>query len=153
MHAATGPQIPPSPPEILTIGVDGLLVRFGQALDEPANRAALAFRAALDALALPGVLETSTALTSAFLRFDLRATDHATLRGALERLLSSRDWFAAPLPRGRRLWRVPAVFGTALAPQLDEAARAAGRSPAEAVADLCARPLRVQTIGCAPGQP
>lgn len=69
--------------------------------------------------------------------------DPAQIRAALSALLAERDWWQAPLPEGRRLWRVPAVFGTDLAPQLTEAA----------IASLCAAPLRVQTIGFAPGQP
>ena len=32
-------------PQVRTVGVDGLLVSFGNSLSEPANRAALAFRA------------------------------------------------------------------------------------------------------------
>lgn len=140
-------------PAIATIGVDGVLVRFGAELSERANRAALAFRAALEAEQLSGVEETSTSLTSVYLRFALSATDHATLRTALEALLASRDWYRADLPQGRRLWRVPAVFGTELAPQLDEAAELAGLSPDDAIAAICAAPLRVQTIGFAPGQP
>lgn len=140
-------------PAISPIGVDGLLVRFGADLTEAANRAALAFRAAMDGAELEGVMETSTSLTSAYLRFDLARGDHATLRGALERLLATQDWYEAPLPTGRKLWRVPAVFGTDLGPQLAEAAKLAGLSQAEAITSLCAQPLRVQTIGFAPGQP
>lgn len=140
-------------PEILPVGVEGLLVRFGTDLTEPANRAALALRAAIEAAALPGVEETATSLTAAYLRFDLRRTSVAALRAALEEIVGGRDWTAAPLPQGRRLWHVPTVFGTDLAPQLDEAAALAGRSAAQAIEDICAAPLRVQTIGFAPGQP
>jgi inhibitor of KinA len=140
-------------PAVHTLGVDGVLVRFGQTLTEGANRAALAFRAAIDRAAITGIEETSTSLTSVYLRFDLRATGHAPLVATVQELLDSRDWTLADLPRGRRLWRVPAVFGTDLAPQLDEAAALAGLSTAQAVEMLCATPLRVQAIGFAPGQP
>lgn len=135
------------------LGVDGLLISFGADLTEPANRAALAFRAAVDAAELPGLVELSTALTSVYLRLDLTCTDHATTRSALDGLLASRNWYEAALPEGRRLWHVPAIFGTDLAPQLDEAAALAGLSPAAAVTMLCSAPLRVQTIGFAAGQP
>ena len=135
------------------LGVDGLVISFGAELTEAANRAALAFRAGVEGADLPGLAEVATALTSVYLRFDLSCTDHAKMRAALNGLLASRNWYDAALPQGRRLWRVPAVFGTDLAPQLDEAAALAGLSPADAVAALCAAPLRVQTIGFAPGQP
>ena len=140
-------------PEVLSIGVDGLIVRFATTLSEPANRAALALRAAIDAACLPGVEETATSLCSTYLRLDLSLTDHARLRAALGEILAERNWRDAPLPKGRRLWHVPAVFGTELAPQLAEAAALAGCNPEEAIAEICAAPLRVQTIGFAPGQP
>lgn len=140
-------------PEIHTIGVDGLLVQFGTELTEPANRAALALRAALDAADMQGVLETATSLTSTYMRFDLAKTDHTTLRAAVAQIVGSRDWGTAPLPEGRKLWRVPAVFGTDLAPQLADVAALAGLTPDNAILQICAEPLRVQTIGFAPGQP
>lgn len=140
-------------PVIRSIGVDGFLISFSDTLTEAANRAALAFRAALEGAQLAGVEETSTSLASVYLRFDLRAVDHETLLSAVHSLLQQEDWYAAPLPTGRKLWRVPAVFGTGLAPQLDEAASLAGLTPDQAIAELCAHPLRVQAIGFAPGQP
>ncbi|MGY6411688.1 MAG: 5-oxoprolinase subunit B family protein [Alkalilacustris sp.] len=147
------PSPTPDAPSVHALGVDGLLVRFAERLSEGANRAALAFRAALEGDPPEGVEETATSLTSVHLRFDPTATDHARLRAALGPLLDGRDWYHAPLPGGRRLWRVPAAFCTDLAPQLEEAAALAGMSAAEAVAALCAAPLRMQTIGFAPGQP
>ncbi|WP_245770909.1 5-oxoprolinase subunit B family protein [Natronohydrobacter thiooxidans] len=140
-------------PTIHALGVDGVLISFGSELTEPANRAALAFHAALSGADLPGLKEAATSLTSVYLRLDLSACDLETLRPALATLLQSRDWYDAPLPATRRLWRVPALFGTELAPQLEEAAALAGLPPQDAIAELCAAPLRVQTIGFAPGQP
>lgn len=140
-------------PLIRPLGLDGLLVSFADTMSEPANRAALAFRevARLD---LPdGVIETSTSLASAYFRFDPLTLPHSVLRAALEHLLGTRDWYTAPLPEGRRLWRVPTVYGTERAPQLDEAAALAGLSPEDAVQRLSASRVRVLTIGFAPGQP
>lgn len=152
---ATGGTVPDRTafPQIRTVGTDGLLVSFGEALSEPANRAALAFRAAIEAADLPGLLETSASLVSAYLRFDLSVSDHATMQSALEALLASQDWTAAPLPGGRKLWRIPTVYGTNLAPQLKEAAAVAGLSPDDAIASISNARVRVQTIGFAPGMP
>ncbi len=140
-------------PAIYPLGVDGLLIRFGAQLGEAANRAALAFRAAVQGDPPVGVVESATSLTSVYLRFDLEKTDHARLREDLRPRLAGCDWYQSALPQGRRLWRVPAVFGTDLAPQLAEAAELAGMTPDQAIASLCAASLRVQTIGFAPGQP
>jgi len=139
--------------QIRTAGFDGFLVTFGEKLEEAANRAALAFRAAVDEAGWRGVRETSTSLVSTYLRFDPHCVDHAEMRGNLERLLGSRDWHAVPLPKNRRFWTVPVVFGTDLAPQFEEAAGLAGMPPDEAVASLTSETVRVQTIGFAPGMP
>ncbi|MGG7643531.1 5-oxoprolinase subunit B family protein [Rhodovulum sp. YNF3179] len=140
-------------PTIRTVGVDGLLVSFGARLSEPANRAALAFRDAVEAAGWDGVAESSTSLVSTYLRFDPVHADHETLRAALGDLLAARDWYAAPLPDGRRFWRIPTVYGGDHGPLLDEAAAAAGLTPEAAIESLSTSRVRVQTIGFAPGQP
>lgn len=140
-------------PRIRSVGMAGLLVQFADAMSEPANRAALAFRAAVDAQGWPEVRETSTSLVSAFVSVDLGATPVEALTEKLSDLLASRNWLDAPLPEGRTLWRVPTLYGTDAAPQLAEAAEAAGLSPEEAVAELSQARVRVLTIGFAPGQP
>jgi len=140
-------------PQIRTAGIDGILVTFGPALSEPANRAALAFRAAVDGAGWDGVEETSTSLVSAFVRFDPLHLTHKQLHTHLNALLSSTNWFEAPLPTGRRFFRIPTVFGTDLAPQLEDAAEAAGVTVSEALKTLSETRVRVQTLGFAPGQP
>ena len=140
-------------PRVHTVGVDGLLVRFGDRLSEAANRAALAFRGALEDTGLPGVQETTTSLASTYLRFDPLTHDHGDVQNALSQLIADRDWFAADLPQGRRLWRIPTVYGTDRAPQLEAAAAKAGLPLTEALQTLSTTRVRVQTIGFAPGQP
>lgn len=140
-------------PRICTVGFDGLLVSFAETMAEPSNRAALAFRAAVDSERWEGVIETSATLASTYIRFEPSQFAHANLRDRVEQLLRRQDWYKAPLPQGRRLWSVPTVYGGTLAPQLDEAAAAARLSPDEAVYRLSATTVRVLTIGFAPGQP
>ncbi len=140
-------------PLMRTVGFDGLLVTFSASMTEPANRAAIAFRGAFEALRLQGVLETSASLASAYVRFDPAQSSHQEIEAQATTLLTSRDWYSAPLPTGRRFWRVPTVYGTELAPQLEDAASAAGLSPTEAIERLGQTRVRVLTIGFAPGQP
>lgn len=140
-------------PKVRTAGYDGFVVSFADRLSEPANRAAIVFRNAIEAAGWSGVEETSTSLVSTYLRFDPLWMDHAEMRTQIDTLLTQEDWFAAPLPEGRRLWRVPTVFGTELAPQLEEAAEMAGMTAQEAIASISGTQVRVQTIGFAPGQP
>ena len=140
-------------PQIRTVGLSGLLVTFAQKITEPANRAALAFRAAVDAQDWPEVSETSTSLVSTFLAVDLATTPADAMKERLQELLKSRNWLDAPLPEGRTLWQVPTLYGTDLAPQLEEAAEVAGVDPDAAVKEISESRVRVLTIGFAPGQP
>lgn len=151
--------MPPRPetdrayPVIRPLGLTGMLVTFAEALSEPANRAALAFRAAFDADWPEGVEESSTSLVSTFIRFDPLRLSHDALRDRLAELLGTRDWYDAALPEGRRLWHIPTLYGTDLAPQLEEAAAAAGCDPDTAIAELSGARTRVLALGFAPGQP
>jgi len=140
-------------PCIRPAGFDGLLISFADALTEPANRAALAFRNALELASWDGVEETSTSLVSTYVRFDPLYIDHQQMHVQLKTLLDTRDWFATSLPEGRTLWRIPTVFGTSIAPQLEQAATMAGMTVTDAVAMLSTTRVRVQTVGFAPGQP
>lgn len=140
-------------PQIKTVALSGILVTFASEMSGPANRAALAFRAALEAENWPEVRETTMSLVSVYLIVDLVIEDIADLTKRVYTLLSTQDWYAAPLPEGRTLWHVPTVYGTDLAPQLEEAAEVAGLDPDEAIRQLSSARVRVLTIGFAPGQP
>ncbi|MCY3995540.1 MAG: carboxyltransferase domain-containing protein [Rhodobacter sp.] len=140
-------------PRIRDIGLAGKLVSFGDTLSDSANRAALAFRAAVEAERWEGIEETATTLVSVYLRYDpLRLGDDA-LDERLAALLDGKDWRAMPLPRGRTLWRIPAVLGGPSGPQFIEAASCAGVDAAQARRDVTEARLRVLTVGFAPGQP
>lgn len=140
-------------PTIRSVGLNGLLVSFGDTATEAANRAAIAFRSAVDDQGWPEISESSSTLVSAFFRVDLSEHRFDDLKARLGDVLDGTDWGAVPFPAGRKLWTIPAVFGGARAPQLAEAAEAAGLSVAQAEADLTGTRLRVLTLGFAPGQP
>lgn len=140
-------------PEIRPMGLTGMLVTFAAELSDGANRAALAFRAGVEAEDWGWVVETTVSLTSTLVLFDPLAIAQNEVRDRLETLLSARDWTTAPWPPNRRRWHVPASFEGADAPQLAEAADLAKITQEQAVADICSSSLRVLTLGFAPGQP
>lgn len=140
-------------PRLHRMGEAGILVEFGDRLSMSVNAATLAFRAAVDAAGWDGVEESATSLKSVFLRFDPIRLSHEALEHTLTQMLSSRDWYGAALPHGRKLWRVPTVFGGVHGPQLEEAAEMAGLTVAEAVRLISETPVRVLTIGFSPGMP
>ena len=143
----------PFVPTIRSVGLNGLLVTFGDRATDAANCAAIAFRSAVDAQGWPEIAESSSTLVSAFFRVDLSEHGFDRVRAKLAEVLETQDWPAARLPAGRTLWTIPAVFGGDRAPQLAEAAEVAGLSVAQAEAELTSARLRVLTLGFAPGQP
>lgn len=140
-------------PQIGRVGLSGLVVTFGPDLSERANLAALAFRAAVDAQDWPEVSETASTLVSVFLSVDLVTVPFEDMRARLAALLETRDWLEAAPPPGRRLWTLPMCFEGDAAPQLAEAASAAGLSEAAARDALANARVRIITLGYAPGQP
>lgn len=140
-------------PRVEPLGLDGLIVRFADRLDDLANRAALAFLARLDTADGLEIIEASSSLVSVYVRFDPLAVSADTMQGALSRLVSERDWFQADPPAKRRLVQIPTCYASDVAPQIREVAALVGRSEAEAVAELASARVRVTTIGFAPGQP
>lgn len=136
-------------PRIEPLGEAALLVRFAAGLSDAANRACVAFRAALEADRPAGVAETASSLGSVLVRHD---GDAGGLGAVLEARLRARDWAAVP-PPPRRRWRIPCSFGGADGPQLGEAAALAGMSGDAAVGALCAARIRVLALGFAPGMP
>lgn len=145
----------PSPltPEALPAGPDGVLVRFGLTPDPLAMAAAQTLADDLGADMPPGGVEIAPALVSVLLRFDPAATSRAVLTRDL--MARASRIAAGPLtpPDPARRWTIPASFGGADGPQLDEVAASLGLSPEAAVRQICEADLRVLTIGFAPGQP
>lgn len=142
--------MPPPEPELLALGVDGVLVRFARSLSEGANASAISFCDQVKRAAIEGVTEVASSLVSVRVGFDLTRTNRQTVTQALQALIAVHQTTDdAP----RRLWRIPAAFGPDFAPQLVEAADLAGVSTAQAIAEIEATTLRVIAIGFAPGQP
>ncbi len=137
-------------PEFRPLGVDGILVRFSKVLTDQANAAALAFRDVVQQQGLDGVTEVASSLTSIRVGFDPTVTNRAVLQTQLQDLVHAH---ATDTPAAKRLWHIPVAFGPAHAPQLGEAAKRAGVTKAQAIADLTDQTVRVIAIGFAPGQP
>ena len=92
-------------PQIVPLGDSALLVRFGQSLDDAANRAALAFAARLEADGIAGVVEIVPSLVSVLVRYDPAVVGVTRLSGELSLRLSGED-----VPLEPRTHRVPVHF-------------------------------------------
>lgn len=138
-------------PRIEPLGEAALLVRFAASLSDSANRASVAFRAALEDAHLPGIAETASTLGSVLVRMESDA-DAGALTTALSRMLDQQDWANVP-PPPRRSWAIPCSFAGQDAPQLAEAADLAGLTEAQAIEALTSQTVRVLALGFAPGMP
>ena len=76
---------------ILLDRFSGVIVTFGAAMSDTANRAALAFRAAVDAQDWPEVQETTMSLVSVFVLCDLVTASEEALRDRLAELLQAQE--------------------------------------------------------------
>jgi KipI family sensor histidine kinase inhibitor len=138
----------PHTPLIVPLGDAALLVRFGDTLDEAANRAAIAFAQRTQAAKLPEVLEAVPNLVSVLIRFDPAVTEAERLAAEIRLLLAAEG---APRSTTPRHHVVPVSFGGDEGPDLDEVAAALGLAPTAFVAAHNNAPLRVLAIGFAPG--
>lgn len=132
-------------PMIVPIGDQALLVRFGDALTDEANRAAIDFGARVKADCPVGVNEIDPNLISVLLRYDADRTDPERLAGEIRMLLGLGASEGA-LEGGSH--RISVHFD---GPDLAEVAESLNLSPSAFVVAHNARPLRVLTTGFAPG--
>lgn len=141
-------------PRVDALGLADLLVRFGDRFDPATNRAAIAYRAAVEAdrSRFEGLVETASTLAGVHLVFDPLQAEPPAARAAAEALLAEADWTAADDPAHAREWTLAARFGEPEA-AFDETAAAAGLEPDALRLCLERLTLRVLTIGFAPGQP
>lgn len=138
-------------PHYRPAGDSGLIVEFGDRLDERINNAVLAFDARLRRAALAGVSETVPTIASVLISFDPLALPLERLEGELDVLLAETDWLSAPPPAGRKRWRIPALYGGEAGPDLAETAELVGVGEAELVREHAETVQRVLMLGFAPG--
>lgn len=129
--------------EILPLGDRAVVVRFGDKLDDHANRAALALADRLGRAAIAGVREIVPSLVSVLVRYAPEQVGMTRLAGEISLLLEPDATV-----------REPALHDIAVrfdGPDLAEVAQALGMSRDAFVERHNAAPLRVLTTGFAPG--
>ncbi|MEO1193396.1 MAG: allophanate hydrolase subunit 1 [Pseudomonadota bacterium] len=150
-HPEAPPADRPTWPRFRAAGDSGLIVEFGDQLDQRINNAALAFDRRLAAAKIAGISETAPTLRSVLVRFDPLTLAPAELRRRLQDLLAEADWLAAGPPEGRSLWRVPLLYGGEAGPDLAEIAERLEVRAEALVAEHAACRQRVMMLGFAPG--
>ncbi|RUT32865.1 allophanate hydrolase subunit 1 [Arsenicitalea aurantiaca] len=135
-------------PTLLPLGDAALLIRFADALSEPANRAAIALGRALLAAPPQGVLEIQPSLVSVLLRYDPRRTRFADLAGEIRLRVGSLPPAEAESPVTHE---IAIAYGGPDGPDLKEVLAATGLTRSGFLSAHAAGPLRVLATGFAPG--
>ncbi|MCS0495780.1 5-oxoprolinase subunit PxpB [Ancylobacter sp. MQZ15Z-1] len=136
----------PTFPRLLDAGESGLVVEFGDGIDETANARVIALDRALAAAAIEGVREAVPTYRSLLILFDPLVVDRAALAGRVRALETAPGAEAAGT-----LWRVPVLYGGAHGVDLEAVASQHGLTPDELVALHAGALYRVYMIGFAPG--
>lgn len=137
----------PASPRLLDAGDGGLVVEFGDDIDETVNRRVIAFAQAVESLALPGIREVVPTYRSLLILFDpLVLARHELCEAALA-------LWPPPETAGQRhgFWRVPVLYGGEHGIDLDHVARMHGMAAEDVIALHSGAEYRVYMIGFAPG--
>lgn len=134
-------------PRFLPCGDAAVTVELGTGIDPGISARALALDAALNAMRIPGLIETVPTYRSVMVQFDPLAFDYD---GFEQRVRALAGTLEATAKAGRR-WKVPVVYGGSFGIDLEATAERHGLTPAQLIAKHAAPVYRVYMIGFMPG--
>lgn len=136
-------------PRLLDAGDCGLVVEFGDTIDEATNARVLRLDAALTEARLDGVRETVPTYRSLLILFDPQRLRRRALR---EAVLQAFPHLNADGPSSSiRRWRIPVLYGGASGEDLETVAALHGLTTDEAARLHAGADYRVYMIGFMPG--
>ena len=148
MNSPVRSQVIPQP-RVLPCGDTAISFEFGDRIDRDLSLAAVALSRRIEAAGLEGVIETVPTYRSVLVHYNPLVTGSADLVSRIMPLADSGG--AEPAPA--RLWRIPACYESALAPDLDDVAARTGLSTGEVVALHTGERYHVYMLGFLPGYP
>ena len=148
MNSPAGSQAIPQP-RVLPCGDTAISFEFGDRIDRDLSLAAVALSRRIDAAGLEGVIECVPTYRSVLVHYSPLETSSADLVTQVLSLADSRGAETAPA----RLWRIPACYEPALAPDLADVAARTGLSTDEVVALHTGARYHVYMLGFLPGYP
>ena len=136
-------------PRFLDAGDCGLVVEFGDGIDEAVNARVLRLEADIAAASPDGIRETVPTYRSLLILYDPRRIRRQALRDKVAALLASAGGSVATA--NRRLWHIPVCYGGACGEDLDLVAAQHGLTSDEVVRLHSGATYRVYMIGFMPG--
>ncbi len=137
---------------IRSAGEQGLVVELGDEIDPVVNAHVRRLAREVAAQLAGDVLEVVPTYRSLLVIHDPIRVPRARLAARVEALAAALPTAAAPEPPGR-IVRLPACYGGALGPDLDDVARLKGLSPDDVVALHAGATYLVYMLGFTPGFP
>lgn len=136
--------------ELLNLGDQGILVRFGSKIDPAIHHRVRRLMLALSAEPCPGVVELVPSYAALAVYYDPLRVEPAALRRALKERLSRMD--RLPLPPPRRI-EIPVCYGGSFGPDLADVAAYHGMSQEEVIRLHSEPEYLVYMLGFSPGFP
>ena len=136
-------------PRVLPCGDTALAIEFGDGIDRELSRAVVALGRRIGAAGLAGVVECVPTYRSLLVHYSPLETSAAVLCAEILSLVEGESEQQMPA----RLWRIPACYEAALAPDLDDVAADTGLTTDEVVACHTATCYHVYMLGFLPGYP
>ncbi|MDH6234591.1 KipI family sensor histidine kinase inhibitor [Mesorhizobium soli] len=134
-------------PTFLPCGDSALVIELGDRIDADVNARVISLAAAVEAAAIPGVVEIVPSYRSVLVRYDPEIIRGRELEERLADLSEHLEVSGAQA----RSWNIPVVYGGEVGQDLEEIAAMKGLSPEELIALHAGGEYRVFMIGFAPG--
>jgi len=134
-------------PRFLACGDAAVTIEFGTAIDPAVSARVLALDAAVNALEVPGLIETVPTYRSLMVQFDPLMFDYESFEQRVRTLASTLD----SAPKVGRRWKVPVVYGGTFGIDLEATAERHGLTPSQLIDKHAAPVYRVYMIGFMPG--
>ena len=137
-------------PKFLPAGDQALVVEFGDTIEPEANRRVRKLASAIEALDLPGVLETVPTYRSLLVSYDPLVTASDDLQQAIREIGDGDDESEVASPR---VVHIPTSYGGEYGPDTEFVCQSAGMTPKEMVTVHSGVDYLVYMMGFSPGFP
>ncbi len=139
-------------PILRPIADSGVLVEFGDCIDDVIHQRVLQFDAAVSQAGLIGVTELVPSYTSVLVSYDPLQTDYETLSASLREQLQQSQTALVDSHQGALAhWQIPACYSARFAPDLAHFADLVGLSTEQVIQHHCNGKYKVYMYGFAPG--
>lgn len=138
--------------KILPAGDQALVVEFGDTIEPEANRMVRELDSAIEALGMPGVLETVPTYRSLLVSYDPLVTASDEIEQAIRQIGSGEDEADGDAARARVV-QIPTLYGGEFGPDTEFVSQSAGMTPREMIAVHAGVDYLVYMMGFSPGFP